>query len=373
MYSDKENINILTSLLVAYGIEHVVVCPGSRNAPLVHNFVVCPDLRCHSVTDERSAAFVALGIASQTRGSVAVCVTSGSALLNTLPAVAEAKYQQKKILVISADRPQAWVDQLDGQTIPQPGALGKFVADSVTLPECKDDDERWLCRRLVCQAVIAMCNNHCPAHINVPISEPLFAFNTEQLPVCHAVLATPIGTYGFFERIEPKLRNARRPMIVVGQYSEFEIDSSILHNLRLHYVVLAEQLARIKPSPSLDTAFQLMGDDREPYEPDLVIYCGGNTISKRLRLFLRSLTDCEVILVNEDGILQDPTTHATEIIRGDATDVLEYLSTDYSEPLATPFHQEWESLLAQTAEVLEAEPERLDEKAVWLCEQVVAR
>ena len=100
MYCDKENINILTALLVKHGVRHVVVCPGSRNAPLAHNFNECPELTCHSMTDERSAAFFALGIRQQTLTPVAICVTSGSALLNTLPGVAEATYQQQGIIVI---------------------------------------------------------------------------------------------------------------------------------------------------------------------------------------------------------------------------------------------------------------------------------
>mgnify|MGYP002514545798 CR=1 FL=1 len=109
MYCDKENINILTALLVKHGVRHVVVCPGSRNAPLAHNFNECPELTCHSMTDERSAAFFALGIRQQTLTPVAICVTSGSALLNTLPGVAEATYQQQQqqnyIILLSPTSP----------------------------------------------------------------------------------------------------------------------------------------------------------------------------------------------------------------------------------------------------------------------------
>ena len=95
MYSNKENVNILTALLAAYGVRHAVVCPGSRNAPIVHNLNECPGIECHPVTDERSAAFCAIGISLATGMSpVAVCVTSGSALLNVAPAVAEAFYRQ---------------------------------------------------------------------------------------------------------------------------------------------------------------------------------------------------------------------------------------------------------------------------------------
>ena len=119
MYSDKENVNILTALLAAHGIKHAVVCPGSRNAPIVHNLNECPGISCIPVTDERSAGFVALGVAQATGMPVVVCITSGSALLNLAPAVAEACYQHLPLVVVSADRPAAWIDQLDGQTLPQ--------------------------------------------------------------------------------------------------------------------------------------------------------------------------------------------------------------------------------------------------------------
>ena len=78
MYSDKEPINILTSLLVAHGVTKAVVCPGSRNAPIVHNLAECGAIACYPITDERSAGFYALGMAQQNKGRVAVCVTSGT-------------------------------------------------------------------------------------------------------------------------------------------------------------------------------------------------------------------------------------------------------------------------------------------------------
>ena len=170
MYSNKEQVNILTSLLVAHGMRHAVVCPGSRNSPIVHNLNECPDIACYPVTDERSAGFYALGMAQARRQPVVVCVTSGTALLNLAPAVAEAYYQHIPLVVISADRPAAWIDQLDGQTMPQPDALRRFVRKAVSLPEPHDDDTRWYCNRLVNEALIAaQQGGGGPVHINVPI------------------------------------------------------------------------------------------------------------------------------------------------------------------------------------------------------------
>ena len=105
MYSDKKNILQLAALLKAHGVRKIVLCPGSRNAAIVHTLANIEDFTCYSVTDERSAGFFAIGLSLQGGGPAAVCCTSGSALLNLHPAVAEAFYQQVPLIVISADRP----------------------------------------------------------------------------------------------------------------------------------------------------------------------------------------------------------------------------------------------------------------------------
>ena len=93
MYTDKKNILQLTALLRAHNIRKIVITPGSRNIPLAQTFSQCPDFECFSITDERSAGFFAIGLALQSGHPAAVCCTSGSALLNIHPAVAEAFYQ----------------------------------------------------------------------------------------------------------------------------------------------------------------------------------------------------------------------------------------------------------------------------------------
>ena len=116
MYSDKKSILQLVALLKAHGVRKMVLCPGSRNAAIVHTLANIEDFTCYSITDERSAGFFAIGLSLQGGGPAAVCCTSGSALLNLHPAVSEAYYQQVPLIVISADRPAAWIGQMDGQT-----------------------------------------------------------------------------------------------------------------------------------------------------------------------------------------------------------------------------------------------------------------
>ena len=137
MYSSKRDIHALVSLIRAHGVTHVVACPGSRNAVIINDMNECR-FNLHPVTDERSAGFVALGLALSTCSPVAVCVTSGSALLNLLPAVAEAYYRNIPILVISADRPARYIDTWDGQTIHQQDALLPY-AQTISVNESVDE------------------------------------------------------------------------------------------------------------------------------------------------------------------------------------------------------------------------------------------
>ena len=324
MYSDKENINILTSLLVSYGVRHIVVCPGSRNAPLVHNFDVSPDITTHAVTDERSAAFFALGLRLRLRQPVAVCVTSGSALLNTMPGAAEATYQHEGIIIISADRPQAWIGQLDGQTMPQHGALGTFASPSVSLPEPHNDTERWLCRRLICEAMIA---NTCPpfpsVHINVPVSEPLFGFSTPCLPEIPPVGIADLDDQNGRETLRRILKGKRRLMVISGQTSD-DTAAGFLMDKASGCVFVAEWLSPYGRVRHIDEILRTTcAEELDNMRPDCIIYIGGHTVSKRLRHYMRSLDSRTVfITVSDDGMLHDVSQHTTLVVKATAGDFM---------------------------------------------------
>ncbi|MGB0280509.1 MAG: thiamine pyrophosphate-binding protein, partial [Flavobacteriaceae bacterium] len=116
-----------------YGIQHVIISAGSRNAPLTNGFVENSFFTTYSVVDERAAAFFALGIAQQLRKPVALVCTSGSALLNYYPAVAEAFYSEIPLVILSADRMPHRVDIGDGQTIQQEGVFGPHLVGAAAL------------------------------------------------------------------------------------------------------------------------------------------------------------------------------------------------------------------------------------------------
>ena len=324
MYSNKENVNILTSLLVAHDVHHAVVCPGSRNAAIVHNLNECPDITCYPVTDERSAGFYALGMAQALKEPVIVCVTSGTALLNLAPAVAEAYYQHQRVVVISADRPPQWIDQLDGQTLPQPDALGRFVKKAVSLPEPRNDEERWYCNRLVNEALIV---RHAPVHINVPITEPLFDFSVPALPHERKIELIPADMPPHvLSHVCRMFMQSKRPMLIAGQ----------------------------PLNPNLDEAVMLVGDD-ERYVPDFVLYIGGSIVSKRVKHFLRKAK--ETWAVNETGEVNDTFMNLTQVVQGDGEEVADQIRF-FLEQQPHPFVQMWEELLAKVRQ--EADAKALD-------------
>lgn len=324
MYSNKDNINILTSLLVRHGVVRAVVCPGSRNAPIVHNFSECPDMQCFPVTDERSAGFYALGMALATGCPVAVCVTSGTALLNLMPAVAEAFHLHVPLVVVSADRPQAWIGQLDGQTLPQAGALGCFVGCSVTLPEPlsggpephRDEAGCWYCGRLVNEAMMAAGRAvGCPVHINVPVSEPLFEFSVSELPDVHAVrLLEPCGmSDGQVSMVAGRLLEAARPMVIVGRHACCGGLADALRVLGRHAVVLREPLCPGDGVVHFDEVLHAVGTNPD-YMPDFILYAGDTIVSKRLKRFLRSASGAETWAVSADGKIHDTFMNQTVVM-----------------------------------------------------------
>ncbi len=328
MFSDRVNVNILVSLLVSHGIRRVVVCPGSRNSPIANDLAECADIICYPVTDERSAGFYALGMSLADNVPVAVCVTSGTALLNLAPAVAEASYRHHGLVVISADRPASWIDQLDGQTLRQQYALANFVSRSVSLPEPVNDEQYWYCNRLVNEALIAVkAHGRKSVHINVPISEPLFSFCNKVLPAERKInyVASAVDTKAFHVQVTERLLTAQRPMIVVGQLNSYGGNVlSCLQGWANHVVVLAEPLACDYAFP-IDKIFAQNVLD-ESYAPDFILYLGDTVVSKNLKKWIRAIKNVECWAVSEDGDVHDTFMHLSGVIEGHPVEALRLLA-----------------------------------------------
>ncbi len=353
MLSGKKQILQLVALLHAHGVEDVVVCPGSRNAPIVHTMNECGLFRCHPLTDERSAGFYALGLSLATHRPTVVCVTSGSALLNLHPAVAEAYYQQVPLVVVSADRPAAWIGQMDGQTMPQPEALGKMVRCCVNLPEANTEEEEWYANRLINEAMLTcLLHGQGPVHINVPISEPLYAFDCPYLPQVRVIRHThPVQTSDW-KNLADTLRNTTKCMILIGQmHMQNSLSADTLSSLATHCVIVRENLANVGNFPLVKTdPDELLScithGEEADFMPDLLITLGGHIVSKRIKQFLRSHKPLAHWHVSEEGKVADLFGALTLVVESPADCFLEHLSQYMTEPSkeANPFLARWKEL-----------------------------
>jgi 2-succinyl-5-enolpyruvyl-6-hydroxy-3-cyclohexene-1-carboxylate synthase len=353
MYSEKKSVLQLVALLKAHDITHVVLSPGSRNAPLIHSLATDKDFTCYSIVDERSAGFFALGVSQAVHRPVAVCCTSGTAALNLAPAVAEAYYQQLPLLVITADRPSAWTGQLDGQTIPQTALYGSMVRHAVQLPQVKDSEEEWYCNRLINEAILSLNNGvRGPAHINIPLSEPLFGFTTPTLPPVR-VIRRPKQESQISEepQYRPRFERFTKKMIIVGQLPPENGLSDLLERLRKEQgvVVLADHLSNV---PRGETSrYELLlrsATEKELQEltPDLLITLGGHVVSKRLKQFIRSAAIREQWHISPTGEVTDTFQQVTDIVSSDNETFLRYLAETPSENRSTAFADRWRNACA---------------------------
>ncbi len=352
MYSEKKSILQLIALLKAHQIEHCVLCPGSRNAPIMLSLSQDNDFHCYSITDERSAGFFAMGIALNTAQTVAVICTSGSALLNLYPSVAEAYYQHIPLLIISADRPQMWLGQQEGQTIPQANALEPLVKHSVNLPEVHNADDEWYCNRLINEAILSTQHHQRgPAHINIPISEPLFKLNVEELPQVRKIERF-IGLKRHLPEVQTlleKLKRTQKRMVLVGQHNFIYLfDKQYRKRLAKQFVWLGEHISNQTIPAKAITNFDLVlrsasDEQKEELRPELLITYGGHNISKELKQYLRSYPPQEHWHIDLEGKVCDLFCALTSVIELDPFEFLETIANvlDNNTP---QYPKRWEHL-----------------------------
>lgn len=295
--TDKRICRMTAAVLAGYGVKDVVVSPGSRNTPLVMAVCRLSSFNIHQVVDERSAAFIAVGIASVSNLPVAVICTSGSAVLDFAPAVAEAYYRNIPLVVISADRPVAWIDQLDSQTIRQNGILG-----NITVASCALDDEcadyLYQNRLLNDTLIKAIYGRRGPVHINVHLSAPLSCETS----------VDPIGESDrLVEYVEPpqiiSTTQSRhfaeelcgKKVLVVGGFHnpDARLGKALGELAALPQVaVVTEGLANIHAAGIFNTPSAILSgitsETKKGLVPDVVISFGGSLVSSELKEFLRS-------------------------------------------------------------------------------------
>ena len=355
MYSEKKNILQLVALLKAHGVSRAVLCPGSRNSPIVQTLANHPFFSCYAVTDERSAGFFAMGLAQESNSPVAVCCTSGTALLNLHPAVAEAFYQQIPLIVISADRPAAWIGQTDGQTIPQPDVFRSLVKKSVNLPEIHTKEDEWYCNRLI-NEVLLESEHHGkgPVHINVPVSESVFRLSAKELPNVRVIkrYLSQDSHFEISEDLIKRLHTYSNRMIIAGQMpANCPLDATEGEMLCRNFAFFAEHTSNLTSKApvirNIDAVLSAMPDKQKlELTPDLLITYGGNIISKRLKQFLRTNPPKEHWHISANGEIIDLFGVVTTVIEAEPHSFLRVIPRLTQNPLkdSTDYPLQWKNL-----------------------------
>ncbi|MGH3787859.1 MAG: 2-succinyl-5-enolpyruvyl-6-hydroxy-3-cyclohexene-1-carboxylic-acid synthase [Pseudonocardiaceae bacterium] len=220
---------VLVDELVRCGMQHAVLCPGSRNAPLsfaLHAAEQAGRLTLHVRIDERSAAFLALGLALRSSRPVPVVCTSGTAAANLHPAVLEAHHAGIPLLAVTADRPAELVGTGANQSVHQAGLFGAAVraAPPVAAPSDCEQQAHWRSTvdRAIAAARGALGGGPGPVHLNVPLREPLVPPPDPAPHRLAALEGRPTGApwtavpAGSPVRVEVELDLSRRTLVIAG-------------------------------------------------------------------------------------------------------------------------------------------------------------
>ena len=353
--SDKEGVAELVRACYHFGMRHVVISPGSRNAPITLSLVRSGLFECHSIADERAAGFYALGLAAASGTPVAAVCTSGSATANLAPAMSEAFYARIPLIAITADRPSEWTDQGNGQTIRQEGIFRNFCKMGFNLhAEPTHADEEWFNRRKLSQLFnTALHADKGPAHINVPLREPLYGVKTYEWqgknPYYHTTTPDYQLSSADAKRFRDTFANTRRVMILVGQ-SPVESELSDVLQLALkaeNVIVLTETGSNVELEHQVDTIDRLlMSIDglelNESLKPELLISVGAFLVSKKVKAWLRDAPIKAHWRVHpyDSGI--DTYQNLTEEIRMRPFDFFTEVLADSNAP--STYKNDWRSL-----------------------------
>lgn len=299
MFPKKELAQLVISTCNQFNIDTVVISPGSRNAPLTIGFSNHPNIETLSVVDERCAAFFAMGIAQQKQKPVVIVCSSGSALLNYYPAIAEAFYSNIPLVVISADRPKHLIDIGDGQTIRQENVFENHILFSANLID--EEGELENNSGLLIQALETSVFNKGPVHINVPFDEPLYETisNLKSFDFPNVTLSQNVKLQNDYPELISRWKSSTKKMILVGSnFPDIELQNVLSKLVKDESVlVLTETTSNLyhpKFVNSIDKLiFPLVESEFLDLQPEVLITLGGMVISKKIKQFLRKYQPAE--------------------------------------------------------------------------------
>ncbi|MFM2292876.1 MAG: hypothetical protein RIS29_2689 [Bacteroidota bacterium] len=330
----RQGIKNIPEICARLGVKKVVIAPGSRNAPLIFAFTAQPELECLSITDERTAAYFALGMSQHSGEAVALVCTSGTAVLNFAPAIAEAYYQNIPLLVFTADRPAEMIDQADGQTLRQEKIFANYMKASFNLPvDTVADADLHFSDRQVSQAIdTALAYPQGPVQINVPLREPIYTAipETHSNPkIIKTLAATSTLSDESLQVLQSDWLKYKRKLVVFGVFPKNEALNKLAQQLAAQpdVVVLAENLSNITAENIITQPEALFSrinskEEKDAFTPELLITIGHSVICKQLKIYLRSHQPQAQWQIESSMPYVDTYQSLTTVVPGMATEVL---------------------------------------------------
>ncbi|WP_353947783.1 2-succinyl-5-enolpyruvyl-6-hydroxy-3-cyclohexene-1-carboxylic-acid synthase [Sporolactobacillus sp. Y61] len=371
-----EHAKIMTAYLrsvihscIKNGISDVVISPGSRSTPLALLFAEYREIHMYLDIDERSAAFLALGMAKARRRPVALLCTSGTATANYYPAIIEAYYARVPLVVLTADRPHELQDAGAPQTIDQVNMYGSHVKrfDEIEIPE-QDlsllDHTRRLCTRAI---ATAMRRPRGPVHLNVPLRQPLLPargslkdFQAEDRTV-HVSPGEPVLPEHELNDYVQLIGRAKRGVIICGEVESTGFRKAISSfSERLGFPILADPLSQLRCGAPLvrhvvDCYDTFLRDEKAASAlcPDLIIRFGAVPVSKGLKLWLKR-QEAACLVIDSGQRWRDPDQLATHMIYCDETWFCSALSNRLDGKEDTNWLKHWEAI-NETAKFVNSE------------------
>ncbi len=331
-------IDQLAESCYQHGVRYAVFSPGSRNAPISASFGNHQRIESFVIVDERSAGFIALGIAEASQTPVVLCCTSGTALLNYGPAIAEAFYKNIPLIILSADRPPEWIDQWDGQTIRQQNVFSNHIRFFHQMPvDRSHPDAIFEYERSLSQAFAASKTEAGPVHLNFPFREPFYPEHTtdkiefvEQKKVY--VVDSPSHTLSKSqqENLIGRLISADRILFVIGQGDLTEEECKLISQLgqKKRIAVLSDIISNAdRVSPAIQKQDWFLGNRQKwkELEPDLIISCGKSLISKNLKLFLRNSQASQIHVSEKAPSYSNPYQTEIQYLQSDLNSVIKII------------------------------------------------
>lgn len=306
----------------------VVISPGSRNVPLAIGFASNKKFKCYSIVDERSAAFFALGLSQKSKKPTILICTSGSALLNYYPAVAEAYYSEIPLIILSADRPEYKINIGDGQTINQSNVFEKNILYSNSLKQdCSHATEEIIKSNL--QKIVndkadyskieklqksiqknneeiieiafnLSINKMQPVHLNVPMEEPLYEFNdSPSISVKVKKKTEKKLSSTDLDNFYKAINKASKIMILIGVSDGNILSKKSIQKINScsSIIVMKEHTSNVFNESFISNIDRLIGPIElhsnsdflfDELSPEIVISLGGMIVSKKIKSFLRN-------------------------------------------------------------------------------------